>query len=229
MVLFSGKGTGKHRMAQSGPPVSWSTMGTLAGTAAAIAGVVMWASSVDQAAQGVDQQAAPAGQPPAAAAPTSSAPSTGSADATATPMPKLSITWPSDSPTTEHTLGGGGSSGVAQELLTLVNEKRAEEQLAPLKLDTCLTEQLAQPWAATLSSTGTLTHRPMSEMPETCPGILTAGENIAEKQPTAEAVMAVWMASDSHRKNIMNPFFTKFGAGSAGSGEDVYWVQNFAS
>lgn len=229
MVLFSGKGTGKHRMEQSGPPVSWSTMGTLAGTAAAIAGVVMWASSVEQAAQGVDQQAAPAGQPPAAAAPTSPAPTTGSAGAATTPVPKLSIAWPSDSPTTEHTLGSGNAAEVSQELLALVNARRAEEQMPLLKLDTCLTEQLAQPWAEQLASTNTLSHRPMGEMPEKCPGIMTAGENIAEKQPNAEAVMEVWMSSPQHRKNIMNPFFTKFGGGVAGQGDQLYWVQNFAT
>ncbi|TGU52590.1 hypothetical protein EN829_070500, partial [Mesorhizobium sp. M00.F.Ca.ET.186.01.1.1] len=38
-----------------------------------------------------------------------------------------------------------------------------------------------------------------------------------------EEVMMQWMNSEGHRKNIMNPAFTKIGVGYTNG----YWVQEF--
>jgi uncharacterized protein YkwD len=53
----------------------------------------------------------------------------------------------------------------------------------------------------------------------------TAGENIAWNYPTAKAVLAAWLASPGHCKNIMKPAFTEIGLGKAGA----YWTQDFAA
>lgn len=57
------------------------------------------------------------------------------------------------------------------------------------------------------------------------------GENIAGglDLDTAKAAVDGWLASDGHCANIMNEFYTEFGAGVyEGSGElTFYWVQEF--
>ena len=58
----------------------------------------------------------------------------------------------------------------------------------------------------------------------------TYGENIARGYGTAQRVMDGWMASEGHRKNILNDAFTEIGIGYTDgplSGDD-YFVQNFA-
>ena len=50
------------------------------------------------------------------------------------------------------------------------------------------------------------------------------GENIARGQTSLASVMADWLESEGHCKNLMNPGFTQIGASQAGN----YWVQVFA-
>lgn len=55
------------------------------------------------------------------------------------------------------------------------------------------------------------------------------GENIAQGYRTVEDVMAGWMSSPGHCRNIMNPVYDRLGVGYAeadGSGAP-YWTQNF--
>lgn len=55
------------------------------------------------------------------------------------------------------------------------------------------------------------------------------GENIARGQPTPEAVMAAWMSSPGHCRNIMNPRYHFLGVGLAHSpAGEPNWTQNFA-
>lgn len=57
------------------------------------------------------------------------------------------------------------------------------------------------------------------------------GENIAEGQPTPQAVMEDWMNSPGHKANILNPNFHKLGVGfyQGSEGYQRYWVQLFTS
>lgn len=58
------------------------------------------------------------------------------------------------------------------------------------------------------------------------------GENIAAGQGSAEQVMAGWLASPGHCKNIMNPDFTELGAAYAtnpASAATSYWTQVFGT
>jgi len=55
------------------------------------------------------------------------------------------------------------------------------------------------------------------------------GENIARGQATPEAVVAAWMASEGHCRNIMNPSYHFLGVGLANSpSEEPFWTQKFA-
>lgn len=58
------------------------------------------------------------------------------------------------------------------------------------------------------------------------------GENIAAGQGSAAQVMAGWLASPGHCKNIMNPDFTEMGAAYATNPESTatsYWTQVFGT
>jgi len=58
------------------------------------------------------------------------------------------------------------------------------------------------------------------------------GENIAAGQNTPREVVAGWMESDGHCRNIMNPSYRVIGIGYAnveGSEYGHYWTQNFAA
>ncbi len=58
-----------------------------------------------------------------------------------------------------------------------------------------------------------------------------AGENIGAGYRTPEDVMAGWMRSDGHRRNILNPNFREIGVGYfSGAGDyGIYWVQDFGA
>lgn len=60
----------------------------------------------------------------------------------------------------------------------------------------------------------------------------TTGENIAAGQQTAREVVASWLLSPGHCKNMLNDQFTDIGLGVAiniNSQKGIYWVQNFGS
>lgn len=55
------------------------------------------------------------------------------------------------------------------------------------------------------------------------------GENLARGQPTPAAVVAAWMASPGHCRNIMDPRYHFLGVGLAYSlADEPNWTQNFA-
>ena len=52
----------------------------------------------------------------------------------------------------------------------------------------------------------------------------SAGENIAMGFTTPQTVVDAWMASPSHRKNILSPSFTQAGVGYSADGTVHYWA-----
>ncbi|MBQ2802820.1 MAG: hypothetical protein IJF07_02860, partial [Lachnospiraceae bacterium] len=121
------------------------------------------------------------------------------------------------------------------EVLTLVNELRAEVGVAPLTLDTSLC-QAANARVAEMSQAGELSHtRPDGS---SCFTIFndyginysTAGENIAAGQSTPQEVVSSWRNSEGHYSNMINASFTKLGIGftNLGNGDySTYWSQLF--
>lgn len=55
------------------------------------------------------------------------------------------------------------------------------------------------------------------------------GENIAQGYATVEEVMAGWMSSPGHCRNIMDPRYELLGVGRADAGGGPYWTQNFGA
>ncbi|MFP3387178.1 CAP domain-containing protein [Brevibacillus sp. SIMBA_040] len=120
------------------------------------------------------------------------------------------------------------ASTVGKQVTDLVNQERAKAGLKPVELDASL-NKVAQAKAADMSNNNYFDHTsptygsPFDMMKQFGVSYMTAGENIAMGQRTAEEVMNQWMNSEGHRQNIMNPSFTKIGVGFVNG----YWVQEF--
>jgi len=114
------------------------------------------------------------------------------------------------------------------EVVDLVNEERAKENLAPLTLHQGALEcaQLrAEEAKQSFSHTRPNGTTCFTALKEAGINYMAAGENLAGKIKTPKKVVAAWMNSPSHRKNIMDPAFSQIGIGYVASGN--YWCQFF--
>jgi uncharacterized protein YkwD len=119
----------------------------------------------------------------------------------------------------------------AEEVLALVNEERALAGCRPLTLDAALTG-LADGFSRDMAERGFFSHTdPDGRTPwdrAAAAGISgLGGENIAQGQQTARAVMDSWMASEGHRANILNCDFTTLGIGVHMADGGPWWTQDF--
>jgi uncharacterized protein YkwD len=120
------------------------------------------------------------------------------------------------------------------QVVVLTNVERAAAGVAPLSGNPQLT-LAAQSYADVMADTGCFGHG-CGPVP-TLSGRATAagdarwgflGENVAAGQPTPERAVAAWMASPTHRANLLNPEFTLLGVGQARGGVyGTYWTQEF--
>lgn len=123
-------------------------------------------------------------------------------------------------------------SSYIDEVLRLVNVERKKEGLPALSTTNEL-KQAANQRAMEIKSE--FSHnRPdgrscFTVLPEYNVTYRAAGENIAWGQRTPEEVVAAWMNSEGHRKNIMNSGFDKLGVGCYLSNGTYYWTQLFIS
>jgi len=51
-----------------------------------------------------------------------------------------------------------------------------------------------------------------------------AAENIARGRMDLDRLFAMWMASSGHRRNMLDPRFSRFGLAYAGEGDQRYWA-----
>jgi uncharacterized protein YkwD len=118
----------------------------------------------------------------------------------------------------------------AARLLKLVNSARFAAGCSPLRMNAKLTK------AARKHSADMASHRNMSHTGSdgSAPGdrITHAGydrsaygENVAHGYTTPESVMAGWMSSPGHKRNILDCSFKEIGVGLAQPGN--YWTQDF--
>ena len=115
-------------------------------------------------------------------------------------------------------------NAVQQKILDQTNKERTGRGLSPLVYSEGV-EGAAQPWAEHMAATQTLEHNPDydSQIPD---GWSKAAENIAGGY-APDAVVAAWMASDGHRRNILGDY-THLGVGYAVASDGTpYYVQNF--
>ena len=119
-------------------------------------------------------------------------------------------------------------------VVALTNQGRAASGCAPLAIDPALT-QAAQAHAADMAAGSYMSHtsrdgRTPSDRIRAAgaPSTRHLAENIAAGQRTPEEVVADWMSSTGHRKNILDCTLRWIGIGVSGTPAQPYWVQDFA-
>lgn len=126
-------------------------------------------------------------------------------------------------------------SAMISKVLEIINGYRAEQGIAPLKLNEKLmdisgarAEEIA--WSGMHSHTRPNLKRWATILKEGGVNTGTAGENIGWGFDSAEAVCEAWKNSQTHYENLMNPEYTETGIGVAAdpdSTKKLCWVQHF--
>jgi uncharacterized protein YkwD len=171
----------------------------------------------------------PTAPKPTAPKPTASKPAAPkpSAPKPVAPKPTAPSTSPSTAPST-----AAPASGNVSRIVALVNSERSKAGCSPVTLNAKLTK------AAQDHSEDMAAHRNMSHTGSdgsdagtriTRAGYTwsTYGENVAYGYATPESVMAAWMASPGHKRNILDCGFKEIGVGLAQP--DNYWTQEFGT
>lgn len=123
-------------------------------------------------------------------------------------------------------------NSMAQQVVELVNNERAKYGLAPLAIDSSVSE-VAQAKSEDMRDNNYFSHTsptygsPFEMLKAFGVNYSSAGENIAKGQKTAQAVVEAWMNSEGHRENILNSNYTKIGVGYATGNGTTYWTQMF--
>ena len=140
---------------------------------------------------------------------------------------------PSNPSTTPEQKPSTDFSSYQQQVLDLVNAERAKRGISALTLDSSLSS-VATKKSQDMVNKNYFDHTsptygsPFDMMKQFGISYRTAGENIAKGQKTPQEVVAAWMNSEGHRKNILNPNFTNLGVGIAkDSNKTTYWTQMF--
>lgn len=133
---------------------------------------------------------------------------------------------------------GFASNITPTRVLELTNQKRAEQGLAPLTINSKLNES-AQRKAGDMFAFNYWAHispsgrNPWSFFQEVGYKYLYAGENLARDFMSSEAVVEAWMNSPTHRDNILNGNYKEIGLsvvnGTLNGVETTLVVQHFGT
>ncbi|MET7779919.1 MULTISPECIES: CAP domain-containing protein [Streptomyces] len=175
---------------------------------------------------------APASTTPAAPeAPASAAPSAPEAPASSAPATPEAPAAPEATASASPSTTAPASAAVAR-VVALVNSERGKVGCSPLTLNAKLSKA-AQDHSADMASHQNMSHTG-SDGSDPGQRITTAGytwsaygENVAFGYSTPEAVMAGWMSSPGHKRNILDCDFKEIGVGLAQPGS--YWTQDFGA
>jgi uncharacterized protein YkwD len=128
-------------------------------------------------------------------------------------------------------------SEVELEVVTLLNQERANESLPPLSIDMRLMNAARRHTndMAThnfFSHTGSDGSSPFDRIADAGYPARSAGENIAAGYRTATAAVQAWMNSSGHRANILSSSYEHIGVGYVYDGSasyGYYWTTDFGS
>jgi len=124
-----------------------------------------------------------------------------------------------------------GCSQYASQIASIVNEKRTQNGLAPLTLDSAICSAAnirAKEISVLFDHTRPNGTRPYTALTEAGIKYGYAAENIASGQRSPQAVMSAWMNSPGHAANILSPSAEKIGIGVyTDSSGIIHWVQLF--
>ena len=117
-----------------------------------------------------------------------------------------------------------------QTVINITNQRRADNGLAPLRMNSTLTA-VAQAHAADQASVDTMSHTGTdgsdagTRIVRSGYPVQAWGENVAGGYATPDTVMVAWMNSPGHRANIVNGTFTQIGIGLAYAPDGTaYWA-----
>ncbi|RZS39317.1 uncharacterized protein YkwD [Herbihabitans rhizosphaerae] len=176
------------------------------------------------------RQADPPPTPATTALPTTtSQPTTSAPPPPSTTTPTLTTTTGTPPPTTTATKPPPGPTGIAAQVLDLVNAERSRAGCAAARLESRLVDAAAG-HSGDMARRGYLSHTTPEGVTFDV-RIRQAGypkpgaENIARGQRTAEQVMNSWMNSPGHRRNILDCSLIAMGIALDTNG--FYWTQTF--
>jgi uncharacterized YkwD family protein len=148
---------------------------------------------------------------------------------TPTPTPKQN---PSPTPAPAPTPKSNPNiSDEKQRMINLINSERAKVGLAPLKADVKV-QEVAQVKAGDMAKNNYFSHTsptygsPFDMLRKFGVTFSAAAENIALNS-SVEAAHSALMASEGHRKNILNPIYNTIGIGITESSRGKIFVQMF--
>ncbi len=135
--------------------------------------------------------------------------------------------------TEANTTAAPATSSYEQKVAELVNIERQKNGLAPLTLDSAISN-VARIKSKDMSDNNYFAHQ--SPTYGSAGDMLRQyginwsawGENIAAGQRTPEEVVTAWMNSEGHRENILSPNFSKIGVGYINNGRPN-WTQMFTN
>lgn len=121
--------------------------------------------------------------------------------------------WPGTAPAQQMVLS------TEDQIIVLTNLVRAKNGLPPVTRSAQLTLAAAA-HAQNMALTNTMSHQlgasgPAQRLRAVGYNWSTYGENIAQRYPTAQAVVDAWLKSPGHRANILNRKVTEIGVGVA--------------
>lgn len=114
--------------------------------------------------------------------------------------------------------------GYAMNVVDQVNMERGKRGLSALRVDAELT-RAAQIRAQEIAKSFSHTRPDGSSWRTVCGAAY--GENIARGQKTVDKVMAAWMSSEGHRRNILRASYGSIGVCCLKVGNIYHWVQLF--
>ena len=126
------------------------------------------------------------------------------------------------------------ASSTQTQVVASTNQQRAGVGVAAVRVNASLTQAAqahANDQAAVdrMSHTGTDGSNAGTRISRTGYPVRAWGENVAAGYGTADAVMAAWMASPSHRANIVSGTFTQIGIAVAYAADGTpYWAMALA-
>ena len=122
-----------------------------------------------------------------------------------------------------------------EELSALVNQKRRTAGVPMLKKSPLLS-QVARNHSRDMSARDFFHHTnpdgqgPKARLEESGYAWRAFGENIGCGQVSPRLIFEAWLKNDSHRENILNPFYREIGVGFVAGGScGSYWTGLFAS
>jgi uncharacterized protein YkwD len=131
-------------------------------------------------------------------------------------------------------LQGAEDHAFENRVLQLVNVERAKAGLPALSYQRQL-DQASEAHARHMAAVGQMAHEGIGDGDPGSRILATGfnrswGENVATGQLSPEQVVAEWMASPGHRRNIMDPEYRYLGVSyeTAANGR-TYWAQSFGA